>query len=208
MATAITPVQYAVASGITSGITAIGSAYAQYASYQIQEIQTDSQNRIAAMQYEMDAKQAEVSVQRTELAAYQSSIQGKYDVLQMQQSLNKTLASNAVMSAAQNRTGGSAAAISSAATAEFNWDKDFTELSSSITQGDYNQEIIQGKLNVSGNRSQADMSRVAYNPYGGAASMSLIGGITGAVGKASTNIGEKLYKIGGSTTTSKTGDID
>lgn len=141
---------FAQASAIGSAITGIASAYAQSASYDIQKYQAQTQAKIAKMQ-------------------------GEADALAMNRALNKTLATNTVMAAAQGRSGGSVDQMASAATQQFNWDADFAKMSAKIEEQGYKAQARQ---------------------YGNASSASLIGGSLGSVSGSLMDYGESLYKIG------------
>ena len=146
----MTPLDYAKYSSIGSVISGIGGAYAQSQSYQIKKYQAQTRAKIAKME-------------------------GEAAALQMQQQFNKQMASNAVMAAAQGRSGGSVEQIGMAAQQQYNWDADFTKLSAQIEE--------------SGHRSQATQ-------YGRAASTSLIGGTLDAIGGGYMDYQKSLYQIG------------
>ena len=146
----MTPLTMAGLSAIGSIFSGIGSAYAQSVSYDIQKIQARTAAKIAKMQ-------------------------GEADSLAMHRQLNKTLASNTVMAAAQGRSGGSVEGIASAATQQYNWDADFDKLSAEIEQGGYESQAAQ---------------------YGAAASTALIGGSLSAISGGMMDYSESLYKIG------------
>ena len=137
--------------------------------YDTKQMQYDSANKISAIQ--------------SKTAAAQAKMEGNYQAMEMQASFNQTMASNAVMSAAQGRSGGSVAGIARASESQLQWDLDFTKLSSDIKEGGY--------------EAQAAMTKASANPYEGASSMALIGGISNAVVGSGMQISQSLYKIGG-----------
>ena len=142
-----------VISGVGSAIAGIGSAYAQSTQYKIQEMQARTNEALSKMQ-------------------------GNKASLDLLKDFNKTMASNAVISAAQGRTGPTVSAVSSAAESQYNWDSDFTKLSSDIEAKGYSAQAKQ---------------------YDIASTTSLIGGALSSIGGASSNVGYNLYSIGGST---------
>ena len=139
-------------SAIAGGVSAIGSAWASSSAYKVKEIET-------------------------EMAARAAKLQGAADILSLQQNFNKTMASNAVMGAAQGRRGGSVDAVASAAEAKFNWDSDFTEISANIRANGYDAQAAQ---------------------YDIAASQAFIGGSISAISGSALDMAEDLYSIGSS----------
>ena len=145
------PKTLAGAGAIGSAITGIASSFAQSSQYKVQQIQARSRARVAKMQ-------------------------GEADALQLQQRFNQTMASNAVMAAAQGRSGASVEAIAGAAERQYNWDADFTKLSAEIQAGGYEAQAAQ------------------YGIAGGG--MATLGSAAGAVQKATQSYATSLYKIG------------
>ncbi len=76
--------------------------------------------------------QAKIDIANMKVHAKQAELQGAVYGMQLTQSFNKSMASDVVMAASQNRRGGSVAAIASASESQFNWDIDFAELSTEI----------------------------------------------------------------------------
>lgn len=136
---------------IASGVTAVASAYAQSKQYEIQAIQRKINAKIA-------------------------KLQGEEDSLALLQNFNKAQASNAVIAAAQGRSGATVQAIGSAAESQLNWDIDYTKMSSEIQAQGYSAEAKQLES---------------------AAKTSLIGGTLSAIGKTSSDIAYNRYSIGG-----------
>lgn len=143
----------AIASLAAQGVSQINSSIAQSASYKIQEINSRVQ-----------AKHAET--------------QGKAAALDLTVQFNKMMASNAVMSAAQGRSGGSVEAVASAAEAQYEWDMDYTALSSEIQKSGYDAQAAQYKL---------------------ASKSALVGGTISALSGVGIKGASSLYSIGGST---------
>lgn len=114
------------------GAMAIGSAYLSYQQSKEAAASRASSYRIQQIQ----AKTME----------YQAKVQAKADIMQLQTQFNRVMANNAVMAAAQGRRGGSVEQIAKAAEAKFNWDKDFTKLSSEIQSGGYKAQAEQYAL--------------------------------------------------------------
>jgi len=98
-------------------------------------------------------------------------------MLQLQRDFNKTMASNAVLSVAQGRSGATVTAIGEAAEAQLNWDKDFTRLNT-VSQ-------------VMGYMAQAEQADIA-------ASAKKTVGTLSAIGSGLSSAGTSLYSIGGS----------
>ncbi len=146
----MTPQDYAKYSAIGSAITGIGSAFADSQSYKIKKYQSQTNAKIAKMK-------------------------GEADSLQLQRQFNKTMASNAVMAAAQGRRGVSVEGVAQAAQQQLNWDQDFTKLSAEIEESGYQSQAAQ---------------------YGKAASASLLGGSIGAITGAGMDYQKSLYTIG------------
>lgn len=122
-----------------------------------------SEAKITQYKYEVDSKLAKMNSNKI--------------ALDLTRQFNNTMASNAVIAAAQGRSGGSVEAIGRAATAGYNWDVDFAELSRDIQ--------------TKGLDSMALGARDASREYQKSAIPSMLG--TAVVG------GAKLYSIGGST---------
>lgn len=146
----MTPLDFAKYSAIGSTISGIGSAYAQSQSYKIKKYQAQTRAKMAKME-------------------------GEASALMLQQQFNKQMASNAVMAAAQGRSGGSVEGIATAAAQQLNWDQDFTKLSAEIEESGYQAQARQ---------------------YGMAASSSLLGGTLDAVGGGYMDYQKSLYQIG------------
>jgi len=147
----MTPQTYATYSGVGSIISGIGSAYAQSQQYKIQQIQAKTRANIAKMQ-------------------------GKQESLSMLRMFNKGMASNAVMAAAQGRSGGSVEAIAQASEQQYNWDINTVELNAELQARGYQSQAAQ---------------------YGAASSQAMVGGSLGAVSGGLMDMGTSLYKIGG-----------
>ncbi len=113
---------------------------------------------------------------QAETNAKLAEMQGKADGLSLASSYNKTQATNAVVSAAQNRRGGSVTAISDAAESGYEFDLQMVEL------GAYMQ--------TSGYETNAQMAKLSGK-------QSIFSGLLGAAQTASN-----IYSIGGSTKTS------
>lgn len=122
-----------------------------------------SEAKITQYKYEVDSKLAKMNSNKI--------------ALDLTRQFNNTMASNAVIAAAQGRSGGSVEAIGRAATAGYNWDIDFAELSRDIQ--------------TKGLDSMALGAKQASKEYQKSAIPSMLG--TALVG------GTKLYSIGGST---------
>ena len=91
----------------------------------LQAIQSYSSAKVAAaghkvqqFKYETDSKLAKMNSNNV--------------ALQLSRQFNNTMASNAVMAAAQGRSGATVEAVGRAAEAQYNWDMDFAELSRDI----------------------------------------------------------------------------
>lgn len=138
---------------IGSGISALGAAYIQSTSLEIQQIQAKT-------------------------AAKQAEIMGKSYALELSKRFNKTQATNAVVAAAQGRSGGSVNAIASAAQEQYNWDSMYSSISSGMTVRSMEEQASQ---------------------YGAAAKTSLIGGALGSIQGTGQDIATNLYNIGGTT---------
>lgn len=147
----MTPSTGAGIGSIGSAISGIGSAYAQKAQYDIEAMNAKANARVA-------------------------KIQGEADSLQLLKDFNKTMASNAVISAAQGRSGGSVTQIAQAAEAQYNWDSDFTKLSAQIQSSGYIAQAEQKKI---------------------AGKQAFIGGSLSSIGGSTQQYGTSLYKIGG-----------
>lgn len=153
---------------VSTGMGAAG--YASVAGLGIQVAQSyfgakaaASEAKITQYKYEVDSKLAKMNSNKV--------------ALDLTRQFNNTMASNAVIAAAQGRSGGSVEAIGRAATAGYNWDMDFAELSRDIQ--------------TKGLDSMALGARQASVEYSKSAIPSMLG--TALVG------GTKLYSIGGST---------
>ena len=121
---------------------------------------------------------------QSETQAKIAKLNGKATALNLTNDFNKSMASDAVMAAAQGRSGGSVAGIARAAEAQYNWDVDFAELSAKIQESGYTAQAAQ---------------------YGMGARQTLLGGALGAVGGAATTYYDTMGKIGGSTRPKTTG---
>lgn len=161
-----------VSSGLTTptagGMSAAG--YASIAGVGIQLAQSffgakaaASEAKITQYKYEVDSKLAKMNSNKV--------------ALELTRQFNNTMASNAVMAAAQGRRGGSVDAIGRAATAGYNWDINFAELSRDIQ--------------TKGLDAMAMGAKQASINYEKSAIPNMLG--QAVVG------GAKLYSIGGST---------
>ncbi len=117
---------------------------------------------------------------QAETRAKIAKLNGKATALNLTNDFNKSMASDAVIAAAQGRSGGSVAGIARAAEAQYNWDVDFAELSAQIQESGYTAQATQ---------------------YGMASKQTLLGGALGAIGGAATTYYDTMGKIGGSTKT-------
>lgn len=142
-----------VIGGISSGVASIGASIARSAAYDVERINAKTNAKIAALQ-------------------------GKADVLSLKRQFNKSMASNAVIGAAQGRRGGSVAQIASAAESQFNWDANFVKM--------------QADMQESGFNAQAEQLKIASDS-------ALVGGTLKSISSTATNIGTSLYSIGKST---------
>lgn len=96
--------------------------------------------KVQEYKYETESKLAKMS--------------GNFRSMQLQRDFNNTMASNAVMAAAQGRRGGSVEAIGSAAESQLNWDMEFSELSRDIqTKGLDSMAVSSSKASSSASRS-------------------------------------------------------
>ena len=143
--------------GVMAGIGAVGSIASGIGS----SYASSAQYKIAKSQASVNAKIAKV--------------QGEADALNLLRQFNQTQASNVVMAAAQGRSGGSVSAVASAARTQYQWDADFTKLSSQIQQVGYKGQEAQYSL---------------------ASKQAMIGGTLSSVADTAMNVGTALYKIG------------
>lgn len=70
-----------------------------------------------------------------------AGLQADYTAANLKREFNRTMASNAVIAAAQGRSGGSVEQIASAAEAQYNWDADFSQLSAEYQELGINAQI-------------------------------------------------------------------
>jgi len=154
-----------IGSSIGAGLAQYGQSMVQSASYGIQQ---------------NDAFVGAFSAQVQQRA---SRLQGKADVLALTKDFNKSMASDAVMGAAQNRKGGSVAAVASAAQSQYDWDKDFTEMSTKIAESGYKSQYI------------AEMGRAEQAGIAADAAKKI--GMSSAIGSTLSSVGSSLYSIGG-----------
>jgi len=149
----MTPERMAAYGITTSAITGIGSAYAQKISYDIAAINAKTKAKVA-------------------------KVQGEADALTMLREFNKSQARDAVMAAAQGRSGGSVSKIANAAEEQLNWDTMFAKLSTGIS--------------VDSMLSQSAQMRAA-------GTQAFIGGSLASISSSAMKTATSLYSIGGST---------
>ena len=88
-------------------------------------------------------KESQLRIQKAnaKVLSAQAKMQGALYGMKLESNFNKSMASDAVIAASQHRRGGSVAAISQAATKQFNWDMDFAEMSTEIQMMGYDANI-------------------------------------------------------------------
>jgi hypothetical protein len=152
----------------SAGMGAAG--YASIAGVGLSVAQSYFGAKAAASQYKIQEEEAKV-------AAARAKLQGSADALQLIRQYNSTQASNAVMAAAQGRSGESVSAVARAATSQLNWDMTFMKLSNDMS---YASAIANAE-------GYATAYKTAKSGAIATAGASLVSGAT------------KLYSIGGST---------
>ena len=110
-----------------------------------------------------------------------AQLQGKANGLELLKRYNQSAGQDAVIAAAQGRSGGSVEAMASSASNQFDWDKAFNDISTQVR--------------VQGYQSQADQ-------YALASKAALIGGAVSAITGVGIDSAKSLYSIGGSTSDS------
>ena len=110
-------------SAILGASQAYFGAKAAQSQYNIKRIQVESQYNIKRIQAKKQKRIAQFN--------------GKITTMNMTQAFNKSRASDVVMAAAQNRRGGSVAAIASASEAQYNWDLDLAAMGTKLEEMGY-----------------------------------------------------------------------
>jgi len=153
--------------GTMAGIGAIGSTISSLSGIYMQGVQ----NEIAGYNRDIERYRAKTN-------AAIAKVQGKQTALALNNAFNKTMASNAVLSAAQMRRGGSVTQIANAAEDQYNWDLDFADMSNKIQEigldalASYKQYTPSMGETMAGGVGKAMAPLQSYTQ-----NMSLIGGI-------------------------------
>jgi len=108
----------ASAGTIAGGVLGVASAYTSYQG-QLQQ----------AKGYEAQAVSYTMKARSLKAAKSSAKLNGKITALNLNTYFNDTMANQAVMNAAQGRRGATVEAIASAAETQYNWDLDYSELS-------------------------------------------------------------------------------
>lgn len=159
------PINYAQ---ISAGITGFGSVFANYSSSMAQAGSYEAQ----ALSYTAKARGLKTDQKKAKLA-------GKQTALQLNSYFNESMANQVVMSAAQGRRGGSAQAVGEAATAQYNWDLDYTELATQVEISGLKAEELSATRAASIAKRAAQAERSAA---GRGATLGLLGTATSIAG--------------------------
>lgn len=122
----------AVASGLSNMSKSRAQAIVNSGMLKVKAIEANTMAIAAQSNSELSALRAKTQKSSAQLAASRARLQGKLQVIGMRSNFNKTMATNAVIAAAQGRSGGSVAQIASAAEKQLDWDIDLAKMDSEI----------------------------------------------------------------------------